>query len=320
MSVETVTANAATRITSAIDRAARSTGASFEYLLTTARIESNLDPGAEAPTSSATGLFQFIEQTWLGTLKQAGRALGLGDYAEAIVPTADGRYAVPDPAAREAIMRLRSDPAASAMMAGAFARENAAYLGAAIGRAPTEGELYIAHFLGADGAARLISAAANAPNTNAVTMFPQAAAANRSVFFDRFGQARSASAVYAELTGRYERARAVAFAPELRGTVAPERVQAAAPPAVPPDTAGMTQAYAAAAGAEQPQAARRFFETMFSDRAGPVTGTVNDLWGRPPRSGQAQPDAPPPSHGAVNPLDLFVDVPRRARALFGGRV
>jgi hypothetical protein len=126
MSVDTVTANAATQIANAIGRAARSTGASFEYPLTTAQIESNLDPAARAPTSSAKGLFQFIEQTWLGTLKQAGRALGLGDYADAIVPTADGRYAVPGPAARDAIMRLRSDPTTSAMMAGAFSRENAA--------------------------------------------------------------------------------------------------------------------------------------------------------------------------------------------------
>lgn len=111
------------------------------YLLTTAQIESNLDPAAQAPTSSAKGLFQFIEQTWLGTLKQAGRALGLGDYADAIVPTADGRYALPDPAARDAIMRLRSDPTASAMVAGVLARENAAPVGSAIGRAPTKRKL-----------------------------------------------------------------------------------------------------------------------------------------------------------------------------------
>jgi len=77
-------------------------------------------------------------------LKQAGRALGLGDYADAIVPAADGRNAVPDPAARDAIMRLRSDPTASAMMVGAFARENAARVGSAIGRAPSGSELYMA--------------------------------------------------------------------------------------------------------------------------------------------------------------------------------
>jgi len=333
MSVDIVTANPATQIANAIGQAARSTGASFEYLLTTAQIESKLDPAAQAPTSSAKGLFQFIEQTWLGTLKQAGRALGLGDYADAIVPTVDGRYAVPDPAAREAIMRLRSDPTASAMMAGAFARENAAQVGAAIGRAPSESELYMAHFLGSDGAARLISAAGNSPGTNAVTMFPQAAAANRSVFFDRFGQARSASAVYAELTSRYERARVVAVTPELRGTVAPASAEAgpAKWPAVTPDaatvpdTAAVTQAFADARDEQPRPAARHFFETMFSDRgSGAVANTVNRLWtgakGAGQHPGQGSSDAAEPlPGGAINPLDLFVDSTRRARALFGGK-
>ena len=51
-------------------------------------------------------------------------------------------------------MQLRSDPSASAMMAGAFTRANADQLQSAIGRAPSEGELYIAHFLGPDGAGK----------------------------------------------------------------------------------------------------------------------------------------------------------------------
>lgn len=90
MSVDTVTASPATQIANAIGRAVRSTGASFECLHTTAQIESSLDPAAQAPTSSTKGLFQFIEQTWLGTLKQADRALGLDNYADTIVPTAMG--------------------------------------------------------------------------------------------------------------------------------------------------------------------------------------------------------------------------------------
>ena len=81
-------------------------------------------------------------------------------------------------------MRLRTDPAASALMAGAFARGNAAQLAQSIGRAPTEGELYIAHFLGPDGAAKLIAAASSQPRANAATMFPQAAGANTSIFYD----------------------------------------------------------------------------------------------------------------------------------------
>ena len=76
MAIDSVSANASSQVAGAIRNAAQSTGASFEYLLTTARIESNLNPAAQATTSSAKGLYQFIDQTWLATLKQAGPAHG----------------------------------------------------------------------------------------------------------------------------------------------------------------------------------------------------------------------------------------------------
>ena len=138
MSVDTVTANAAAQVAGAIKQAARTTGASFEYLLATAQIESSLNPLAQAATSSAKGLYQFIDQTWLGTMKRAGPALGLGQYADAIVQGADGQYSVPDAAMRSTIMKLRNDPATSALMAGAFASSNAAQLASTLGRAPSE--------------------------------------------------------------------------------------------------------------------------------------------------------------------------------------
>jgi soluble lytic murein transglycosylase-like protein len=59
MAVDSVVASAASQVTGAIRQAAHSTGASFEYLLTTARIESNLNPAAPAPTSTASGLDQL---------------------------------------------------------------------------------------------------------------------------------------------------------------------------------------------------------------------------------------------------------------------
>ncbi len=172
----------AVQITGAIRQAAASTGMSFEYLLTTAQIESNLNPAAQASTSSAKGLYQFVNQTWLATMKATDASLGLGRYADAIVKNVDGQYEVPDPAARSAIMKLRSDPSASALLAGAFTRSNAAQLANALGRAPNDGELYIAHFLGPDGASKLIGAAASTPQTSAAAMFPQAAVANPSIF------------------------------------------------------------------------------------------------------------------------------------------
>jgi hypothetical protein len=321
MAVDSITVGAATRIAGAIRDAAQTTGTSFEYLLTTAQIESNLNPAAQAETSSAKGLYQFIEQTWLATLKQAGPALGLGSYSAAIVQGADGRYAVADPAARAAIMRLRSDPSASAKVAGVFTRGNEARLAGALGRAPSQGELYIAHFLGSEGAVHLIGAATGQPQANAAAMFPAAAAANRGIFYDASGSPRSAAAVYAKLTGRYEVARALAFTPEAASAM--REANAPSPPApipTPPisDTAAVTQAFAEAQTMapvhRPPRETRPLFQAMFTDRPRHgVSAAVNALWGA------AKPEQPPATDGQPSALlDLFNDVPPRATS--GGKV
>jgi len=242
MAIHPATAGGGPQITGAIRQASQSTGISFEYLLTTAQIESNMNPSAQASTSSAKGLYQFIDQTWLGTMKQDGAALGLGQYADAISRSSDGHYEVSDPAMRTAILRLRNDPQASAMLAGALTRNNATLVSSNIGRQPTNGELYIAHFLGADGAAKLINAASGRPQASAAAMFPNAAAANRNIFYDRSGRARSIGEVYGKLTSLFDTARAVAFAP-LGGTT--NVASAALPaelPAAPPLPPAMTVA------------------------------------------------------------------------------
>src|SRR6185503_13805332 len=198
------TADIATRVTGAIRDAARVTGAGFEYLLNTALRESNLNPNAKNKGSSATGLFQFIDQTWLGTMKQSGASLGYGKYADAISRTSSGRYIVKDAAMRDQIFALRKDPAANSLMAGAFANSNAKVLTDRLGRKPTDGELYMAHFLGASGASRFIRAAEANPNTKAASLFPRAAHANSSIFYDRSGAARSLKQVYAGLVTRHD--------------------------------------------------------------------------------------------------------------------
>ena len=197
----------ATPVTGAIRKAAQATGAGFDYLLATAKVESDLDPNLAMRSSSATGLFQFIDQTWLGTLKQAGPAFGYGNYADAITLTPSGRYAVEDPALRDEIMQLRKDPAANAMMGGAFTQQNAAVMASRLGRAPTEGELYIGHFFGPYAGAKAIALAESYPNANAAEIFPAAAQANRPIFYDNRGYPRSIAGVCAELTRRYNAAR-----------------------------------------------------------------------------------------------------------------
>ena len=130
MLVDSSNSTAGSAVTGAIRQAAQATGTSFQYLLATAQVESGLNPQAGASTSSARGLFQFVEQTWLGTMKQSGAALGYGHYADAITKTASGRYEVSDPAMRSEILKLRNDPTANAVMAGAFTQANAALLSA----------------------------------------------------------------------------------------------------------------------------------------------------------------------------------------------
>src|ERR1700686_3263061 len=194
------------QIAGAIKQAANTIGASFEYLLATAKMESDFNPKAGASTSSAHGLYQFIDQTWLGTVKEAGAQLGYGAYADAITKSSSGGYSVSDPAMRKAILKLRDDPAAASAMAAVLTQSNSFKLTGMIGRRPTDSELYMAHFMGVGGAAKLISNAEDNPNASGAALFPNAAAANQSIFYDRTGRARSVSEVYSVLTQRYDSA------------------------------------------------------------------------------------------------------------------
>lgn len=190
-------------ITAALQQASAKTGTDFNYLLKTAMRESSLNCNAKSGTSSACGLFQFTEQTWLGTMKKDGAALGLSEHANAISRDSNGRYVVTDPAARREILALRNDPEVSALMAGALTNESRDRLEGSLGRSVNGGELYIAHFLGAGGATKLISSAEETPNVSAATLFPQAAAANRSIFYNKDGSARSVGEVYDNLISKH---------------------------------------------------------------------------------------------------------------------
>src|SRR6516162_8560949 len=210
MSVDTFNATATpsvdpsrVRIAGAIKQAAGTSDTSFEYLLATAKMESDFNPAAGAATSSAHGLFQFIEQTWLGTVKEAGAQFGYGQYADAITKSSVGSYSVSDPATRRSILKLRDDPAAASTMAAALTQSNSFRLTGMIGRRPTDSELYMAHFMGVGGAAKLISNAEDNPQAVGARLFPNAAAANRSIFYANDGRALSVSEVYSVLSSRY---------------------------------------------------------------------------------------------------------------------
>jgi hypothetical protein len=185
-------------VESAIQRAAKATGVDFGFLMKTAGRESGLNPQARAGTSSAAGLFQFVEQTWLATLKQHGAKHGYARYADLISKGGDGRYHVDGAEARRAVMDLRLDPHAASLMAGELASDHASYLKGRVGREPTAGELYAAHFLGPQGSARLIEAVESTPGATAARLFPDAARANKSIFYPE-GRPASVAQVYANL-------------------------------------------------------------------------------------------------------------------------
>jgi hypothetical protein len=276
------------KVVGAIREASRVTGTGFEYLLKTAMRESSFNPNAKSSKSSAAGLFQFIDQTWLATMKQSGASLGYGRYAGAIVHTSSGRYVVPNAAMRRQIMNLRYDPTTNAVMAGAFTKQNAARLARALGRAPTDGELYIAHFLGQSGAAKLISTAEKAPQAKAAHLLPHAARANRSIFFNKQGGARSSAEVYHALIAKHDGTAmpplpAIAAAP-VQPAAAPT-ASASAAPAAPAAPAALTPVVAPSIVGGLPATPAAYapdpmFSNLFSsDRREAVSSFVRDLWG-----------------------------------------
>lgn len=296
----------ASNVTGAIRKASLITGTNFQYLLAAAKVESNLNPSAKAPTSSAGGLFQFIDQTWLGTLKESGAELGYGRYANAIGRNEAGKFVVADPAMHREIMNLKHDPTANAVMAGAFTQSNAAYLKERLGRDATEGELYIAHFMGAGGAAKLIGQAESTPGARAADAFPNAARANRSIFFDSNGRARNFAEVAQRLSGRYQVARTKQAAPDNAVAAVPNGAFAA-------QTERVARAYEASTPLKVRVAAGPVQDPVFHNpyRAGerrePVSSIVSDRWITPPASrATAAPVATPPA--SVQPVASPNDV------------
>lgn len=213
---------AAPRVVNAIKEAAARTGVNFSYLMKQAAAESSFDAKAGSKTSSAKGLYQFIESTWLNMVKNYGDKHGLGKYAAMI----DSRGKVTNPAMRKEILELRNNPEKASLLAAEYASENQRYLERNAGMQPEEigsTELYLAHFLGAGSAAGFMKAYRDNPLAAAADLFPKAARANRNVFYDReTGQERTLAGVYDFFAKKFDtKGTAPAPAGEMRvaGTV-----------------------------------------------------------------------------------------------------
>lgn len=181
--------NAPQNILSAIASASKQSGVDFSYLVTQASVESSFNPEAKAKTSSATGLYQFIDSTWLSMIDRYG-----DDYG---VDTKDMN--------KNEILEMRNDPEISSFMAAAFASENEKTLNRHWGGEVGATELYLAHFMGASGASSFLNAKDENPLTPAADLFPRAARANRSIFYDReTGREKTLEEVYARFDKKFE--------------------------------------------------------------------------------------------------------------------
>jgi len=187
-------------------RAAQATSVDPAYLMALADKESSLLPDNKARTSSAEGLFQFIEGTWLEVLRRYGPKHGYAAEAEAI-RVVQGRPAVSDAKERERILGLRRDPYLSALMAGEMISTHREILAGKVARDPSFAELYMAHFLGVQGASRFVALLSDTPDKSAPQAFPRAAKANRPLFFasqKEAARAKSKALSVAEVRGRID--------------------------------------------------------------------------------------------------------------------
>lgn len=174
-------------VLAAILAASALTGLDPALLLAIARDESDFRPDARSPLSTATGLFQFIERTWLDAWARFGEAIPLAAR----------------PRLRGAILELRRDPWAASAMAALTIRDGVAELERRLGRRLRLGEAFLPHFLGLAAAERLLRAVETEPHRDMSDDLARAIRLNRprfSVALTHF----SARAVHAALVGPIE--------------------------------------------------------------------------------------------------------------------
>lgn len=179
-----------------IVRAAFIAGVDPRLLMAIADKESSFVVRARASTSSATGLFQFIDATWLKALRDFGGNFALDSEAQAAADIVQGDDANPPGANRARLLALRNDPFLSTLMAAAMLRHEQEKLEAKFGRAITGAEVYLVHFLGPGGARKFLSALEETPTAAASQLLPAAARANRPIFFEsRWVKAKPATKI-----------------------------------------------------------------------------------------------------------------------------
>ena len=166
-------------------KAAKNTGSDPALLMSIADKESSFSSSAKASTSSASGLFQFVESTWLKALRSFGERYGHEEDAKAI--SGEEQRPVVAPEKRAEILKLRNDPYLSAALAAEMLKQDGAKIAERLGRALTAGETYLIHFLGPQDAARFMEKMDEEPGASAAQLLPKPAKANKPIFYERQG-------------------------------------------------------------------------------------------------------------------------------------
>ncbi len=187
--LEAMSARAPRGVMSAIQKASAKTGVDFAYMVQQAAAESSFNPSVKAKSSSATGLYQFIDSTWMSMIEQHGEKYGVDTEGKS----------------RRELLDLRKDAEISSYMAAEFASDNERFLNKHWGGDVGATELYFAHFLGAGQAASFLQARDENPLQEAGLLFPKAAAANRNVFYDtKTGRPKTLDEVYAFFDKKFD--------------------------------------------------------------------------------------------------------------------
>ena len=188
-----------------IRQASQATSTDFGLLMAQAQRESGFKADAKSPSSSAAGLFQFVDSTWLDMVHRFGDKYGVGDLAQQISQTSSGKLVVANASTKQKILDLRHDPAISSLLAAEYAKQNQAEIEQALGRPLSRGDLYMAHFLGAGGATQFLKALDSKGDMPAAKLLPDAAAANPSIFYDGAGHAKSVREIYQSVASKIEK-------------------------------------------------------------------------------------------------------------------
>ena len=186
------------------------TGVDFSFLMEMARVESDFNPMARAPKSSATGLFQFKSPVWLQAMQMFGPGYGMQDIATQValidVNNPEQTPIVYDPL-QQGVLALRFKPRLSTLFAAENIKRNLQALSGLIGREPGRTDLYLSHFLGTANAALFLKALDEEPTAIASERFPEVAASNPGVFQNRQQQPRTVAGVYKWFDRKFNTAR-----------------------------------------------------------------------------------------------------------------